>query len=248
LEVKFRHMSEEDRLAPLRYLSTTSKGIAEILSGRFGLRYINTYMGKQMADLVLSAVGMAMKDIESITRKVRKTESNLIYVVSDAEPGEAAAMTATAIRKRLESSGLSANGVLPIEPYVNAVDATGVFPMNELRAVMALESMGMRTQHPETLTYTDLLVSAVKIMRPDVLEEAMRLDDKADADAGIRVLSMIREELAKEPSIRDTEDLVFVLRKREGKEASQKELDIWRFAKERGKEFRNRLIDVMSRL
>jgi hypothetical protein len=245
IEIKFRHRNDNNRLAALGSLETTLKGVAEIYSNRFGLRYINTYFGKQVADRILAAVAAAMKDVDEGLRKVRKTDSNLIYVATDSNIREVEKLANKCLERRLRE--IDQGGQLDFEPSVTVIDSSDKH-VNDLRAALALEGLNMGTRETEVFTYTDQLVSAAKIMKDEVVDKAIsRLKGWARAK-GIIVTRIIRECLDKNPAIRDTEDLVRELRRGDQDKPTAKEIEVWEFATQYGKQLRNRLIDVMSEL
>lgn len=242
IEIKFRHTDEYNRFAPLRVMGLAKKGIAEVMSGDVGLRYINTFYGKHVADHILSSVAHAMSRINNELRRVRKTESNLIYVVENSDSTEIQEKATELINNMIRENGLGRVGLVPSLTGINVGEDVHV---NDLRASLAIKKMGM-VASPEVLTYTDLLIAAVKIMEPAVIDEAIERSDKESIESGRIVLQIIRNQMEKEEGIRDTEDLVWKMRSYD--EDPRKEKSVWDYAHKEGKKFRNRLIDVISSL
>ena len=242
IEIKFRHRDQITRFAPLRAMHITLKGISEIYREGCGLRYINTYYGKQVADRLLSAVAHAMKEIDSELEPVGKTDSNLIYVVGNSNAGDVEKRAIIALYAKIKEFGLDG---LEMEPVPTAIDA-GRAHVNDLRPALALKSLGRPMADLEALTYTDMLVSAASIMDPEVVNEANSRLGNGPKALGEFVLCMIRAQIGREAGIRDTEDIVWSLRMhREGRE---KEDSLFRYAIEMGKQFRNNLIDIIAGL
>ncbi len=254
IEIKFSHTNNEDRFAPLMHISETKKGRAGILSDRFGLSYINTYMGKETADHILSAVAQAMKEFEKSSRyEVNRTSSNLIYVVLDSKnPMMVASTINSLIKKQLETVlGKQANA-LPFIPKAIAINGSKLHS-NDLRAALALNGMGLEHLSTEVLTYTDLLVSAVNAFREEAIRESLSRLNPVAREIGQNVMNLIHNASSAFEGIRDTEDLVWTLRHdmksaKLGQGQQNKENSVWRFAVEYGKQFRNAIIDTISGL
>jgi hypothetical protein len=241
IEIKFRHVDQFSRFYPLRVIGLSKKGIAEIMSGDVGLRYINTFYGKHVADHILSSVAHAMSRIGNELQMVRRTESNLIYVVENSDHQRIASRVSRMISARFREAGLEHVG---LRPSICAIRSEDVH-VNDLRSSLALKRMGMIAK-PEVMTYTDLLIAAVKIIDPLIIDEALERSASSSIQPGKQVIQTIKDQLAKEPAVRDTEDMVY--RIRGSKEDPRLEKSVWEYALNWGKEFRNRLIDVIESL
>jgi hypothetical protein len=249
LEIKFTPIIEADSLAPLEYISVTNKGLAEGLSKRHGVRSFNSNMGHAVADHIIYAVGLAMKEFGEITgRRVMKTDSNFIYVVEGAVPEEAAALATALIARRVNSGRVTSDGHLDFgfRPSIVAIGADGMH-VNDIRAAAELASMGMRGLAPEVLTYADLVIASASLFREEVITEALSAvlrDGGAPRSAGA-AMGTVRDACLRNLAIRDTPDYVWSLR---AQGMSEMEANFWEFAKVWGKRLRNGLIDVISGL
>jgi hypothetical protein len=246
LEMKFRHTNESDKWAAFDFLEKTGKGVAEILSGRFGLRYINTFMGETVADHIIQATAFAMKDLEIETGcRIMQTDSKLMYIVEGLDPE-------ILIKKIRELAKLRIGPVMgsqtaPFIPSPRAIPA-GKKHANDLRAYMALDAMGI-DQPTEALTYLDLMVSATKELKPDVLSRAINKSKKKtfimEANNAFSTMCGL---IYQNSAIRDAEDLVYSIRSRVMVAEKGAEERIWEFARKWGKELRNRLLEVFENL
>lgn len=249
LEIKFSPIIDADGLAPLRYIGITNKGLAEGHSKRHGVRSFNSNMGHAVADHIIYAVGLAMKEYAEITgHKVMKTDSNFIYVIEGAVAQEAAEFAAGLIARRVNSGRVSSDGYLDFgfRPSITAIDSGGMH-VNELRAAIALASMGMRRLDPEVLTYSDLVIASVNIFREEVIAEVLSgilRDADAPQSAGA-VIGAVRGACDAQPAIRDTEDFIW---ERRAQGQFEIEAAFWKFAKMWGKRLRNGLIDAIAGL
>jgi|GEM_PF-5764060 len=249
LEIKFTPTIETDSLAPLEHIAVTNKGLAEGHSKRHGVRSFNSNMGHAVADHIIYAVGLAMKEFEDITgHRVMKTDSNFIYVVEGAVAEEAAAFATGLIARRVNSGRVSPDGHLDFgfRPSIIAIGSDGMH-VNEVRAAAELASMGMRGLSPEVLTYADLVIAAVSLFREEVIAEALgAIFRNAGAPRGAgEAIGVVRDACVRDPAIRDTPDYVWTLRAHGQPET---EADFWEFAKVWGKRLRNGLIDVIAGL
>ena len=243
VEVKFSHRNDSDRLAPLDFIHETGKGLAEILSGRFGLSYINTYMGKQTANHLINLTGMAMKDVEDQGIEVGRTGSNLIFIVAG-EPGTAAEKVNSALAKRMAANGVGRT----MAPGAIAIDASDMHT-NDLRAGLSLRGMDVN-KPTEVLTYLDLIVGAVSIMKREIVSAAFDSVSRSHPDASAHADSVVEtvEKHLDKGAVRGGEDLVWSVRTREGADARSVERSLWQFASAWGKQLRNNLIDLLSGL
>jgi hypothetical protein len=247
LEMKFTHTNESDKWAAFDFLDKTGKGVAEILSGRFGLRYINTFMGESTADHIIQATALAMKDLElEMKCRIMPTDSKLMYVVEGMD-------TETLILKiqelvKIRMGPVMGSHTISFKPSPRAILAADMHA-NDLRAHMALDAMQL--DHPtQALTYLDLMVSAAKELRPEILSMAInqsRLNPQFTIEAS-NAFSTMCGLLYQNPAIRDAEDLIYSIRS--GMMVVQKgaEEKIWEFAKNWGIELRNRLLEVFEKL
>jgi hypothetical protein len=246
LEMKFSHANETDKWAAFDFLEKTGKGVAEILSGRFGLRYINTFMGEAAADHIIQATAYAMKDLEIVMQcRIRRTDSKLMYIVEGSDPE----ILIDRIRElaKLRIGPIMGYEHAPFVPSPRAIYA-GKFHANDLRAHMALHAMDL-DQPTQALTYLDLMVSAAKELKPEVLSAAINgsKEKKFIKDAN-NAFSTMCGLIYQNPAIRDAEDLVYSIRS--GVMVAQKgaEERIWAFARKWGIELRNRLLEEFRKL
>lgn len=246
LEMKFRHMHESDKWAAFDFLEKTGKGVAEILSGRFGLRYINTFMGEAAADHIIAATALAMDDLELEAQcRVLRTDSKLMYIVEGIDPE----ILVQRIKElaQLRIGPLMGGKEAPFQPSPRAIRA-GKRHANDLRALMALDAMGI-DQPTSALTYLDLMVSAAKELKPEVLSAAINGSAKhqfmREANNAFSTMCGL---LFQNPAIRDAEDLVYSIRS--GIMVAQKNAEemVWGFARKWGVELRNRLLEVFGEL
>jgi len=241
--VKFSHISAADRFAPMHLLPKTQKGRAGILSGMLGLSYINTYMGKDVANYIIAAVGEALKKLEGlIACRIRKTDSNLVFVVEEHGSEGLAQKVDGVIRDLVRDIGFY--------PAVTVVDSKGMHS-NDARAALALASMGMGAMPTEVLTYVDLLIAAVNLLKPEVIGEVLgraTIHDGNSLEFGKRVISQISGVCSDNDGVRDAEDYVWTRMVNPAIDVGGRERETWRFAVEHGKQFRNALIDVTAGL
>ncbi len=243
VEVKFSHRSQNDRFAPLDFIHHSKKGLAEIFSGRFGLSYSNTYMGKQASDHLIKLAGMALKDVEGQGMAVGRTGSNLIFIVAGA-PGIAAEKVNAALERRMAANGVGRT----MAPAAIAIDASDMHT-NDLRAALSLEGMGVR-KPTQVLTYLDLIVGAIDIMRREIVSAAFDSVRRAHPNASVHAAGVIAtvERHLEKGAVRGGDDLIWSVRAREGANAKSAERNLWKFASTWGKELRNSLIDLISEL
>jgi len=198
----------------------TRKGFAEIFSGEIGMRGLNTFIGKARANRVLTAISHALDDYALSTNNlVLPTNGGYLSYWVDASPGpETAHLIRDAIAKRIHSR--VRNGIdldLSFEPSVRTMQASGM-SIDDVRARFILKSLGNPLYPTGVLKSTDFLINFIENIKTSVQMDIYR----ALAEEGSRTLHSLdnihtiericSKRQGGRRTIRDTEDLVWVLR------------------------------------
>jgi hypothetical protein len=217
----------------------TKKGHMETMSLLFGMRGFNTFMGKPRTNSILTPITHAMKDLEATGAAVLPVNGGYLQYWADLPDN---GLTAELMRKSLNHRIKCMEGMGPeyanldFEPSVLLIDAKGT-GISELRQRFILKSMGRESLEPQVLDKTDFLINFFENVHPAVQERVfsrmsqegagLSRADRMHVEALRRVCSLRR-------TIRDTEDLVWVLRRDDTLPdeiiASKREHEDWLFS------------------
>lgn len=198
----------------------TRKGFAEIFSGEIGMRGLNTFIGKARANRVLSAITHAMADLAGtgLDSVIPITGGYLSYWVDMSASHQTAETIKETIAGRIRSA--ERNGIdldLSFEPAVRIMDASGM-DISDVRARFILGSLGKGLYPAGVLERTDFLINFIENVRPAVqmdIYQAMA-EEGSPALHDLDNINLIKRVCSKRAggrrTIRDTEDLVWVLR------------------------------------
>jgi hypothetical protein len=222
IEIKLRAEAEDaKKLWPL--LRHTRKGHHEILSGEFGMRGFNTFLGKAVTNKLLSPICGAMFGLaENGGMNVMPVSASYLTYWVNMPPSEHLLNT---IRKAIEETaprgGPAFMGMLG-RPSVSVLDATQV-DVEDVRAKFILKRLGREGSDPRLLFATDFMMNFIENVRDkddrngmNVKEEIYdKLEKKENGGKPIsradrEFMDTIKEICRKRRTIRDTEDLVYV--------------------------------------
>lgn len=220
----------------------TRKGFAEMYSGQFGVRGLNTVIGKTRANGVLGPVIQAMKELDAAgICTLPVNGSHLRYWTDLPEGGNAEELVRKAVDRRLSEAGMSG-----FRAAATVLDARGV-DIADTRALFILKSLEAEHLAPEVLDLSDFVLNFVENIHPIVQGHILgRLGEEGLLGAADRRnMRALSEVCATRRTVRDTEDFLWVLRRDEtlpGRIASRRrELENWLFefsAEKGGRMFR----------
>lgn len=218
----------------------TRKGHAEIFSGVVGMRFLNTILGKARANSVLTPIAQGMGDLKaSGIAVIPVTGGYLQYWLNLAPTETTAALVRGAIERRIRSDvpGDPGYAKLLFDPRVMVLDAANT-AVADTRARFILASLG-RGGAPQELHRTDFLLNYIENVADRVrgsIEAQLALRENGGApitQLDSRYFHMISEICGVRRTIRDTEDLVWVLRNDPGLpgivQRIRKDLEKWIF-------------------
>lgn len=194
----------------------TRKGFSEIFSELFGMRGLNTFTGKAHTNRLLTAVANGVYDAAE-TNGVRSFPVSGCYLRYwiDLPPEQAKKAVQAAIAKRL---GDMANPYKSkFEPEVMALGSVGI-NLSEVRANFVLLSMGLSDLPATVLGQVDFLINFLENVNPiiqqQIFDEMARKSYSGTriGHADERYLRLVRDVYGFRRTIRDTEDLVWILR------------------------------------
>jgi hypothetical protein len=225
IEVKFKATDAEAREV-LKYIANgpgwegTRKGYSEAYSGNFGMRGFNTFIGKARTNSVLTPIAQAFGDLESQKDLTVLPVSGgyLQWFVEMAPNASNLLMVDEMIRRRIHSQIKDdpGYGSFGFEPHIMMLDADGL-PVSQVRSRFILDSLGKKFYPAEVLDRSDFLLSFLEIASSSVQRQTI---ESLATDGGIHVklsdidkMQMVRRICSGRRTIRDTEDLIMVLRK-----------------------------------
>jgi hypothetical protein len=199
----------------------TRKGFAEIFSRKMGMRGLNTFVGKPVANGYMTPIAQALGDLAAggIT-VIPISGSHLQYWVDVPAGDDVAKEVRRAVARRANSAVNLPDHTymnLPLEADVNWVDATGM-NIGDARAAFILKSLGREGAELDLLKRTDFLLNFLEYVRDDVQSDIIeRLQTVRNGGgrvtkADVENMRMIREVCGRRKFTRDTEDLVWTLR------------------------------------
>lgn len=210
---------EEDARELLKFTSDqgawigTKKGFMEIFSRNFGMRGFNTFIGKPRTNSVITPIAHAMADLARSGMAVYPVNgSHLQYWVG--VPADY--FTENQIREAIEAR-ISRDGEgsmrLAFEPSVSLLDANGI-DIQDVRSRFILKSLGRDHLGPELLDMTDFLLNFIENIDPGVQERIFgQLSRQGNGLTAFdhHGIAMLRKVCDIRRTIRDTEDLIWVL-------------------------------------
>jgi hypothetical protein len=237
VEIKLR-IPESDADSLLEVTEDTRKGYAEVFSKHVGMRAFNTFVGKPRANRVLTPITQALGDLgkELDIAVLPVTGGYLQYWLDLPAVNGTAELVRKAIEKRIHSNVKDIGHIrLPFEPVVSMMDATDV-GLSEVRERFILKAIGKGLYPPMILEHTDFLINFVENIKNSVqmpIYEQLATGGNGSPLRDLDNIAMVKEICSKRRTIRDTEDLVWVLRKDEGLpdkiKAKKEELENWLF-------------------
>lgn len=211
----------------------TRKGYSELFSGVGGMRILNTMFGKARANEVLTPIAEAMGEIESKYTSVIPLNGGYLQYWVDALPsgGSVEELVRTTVQRHMGEAGS-----LPFKPVVTVLDASE-YKVPEARAAFILESMGKRECPPQLLDKTDFLLNFIENINPKVqhqIYQTLTMGPNHIRISDLARMQQLRRICSSRRTIRDTEDLVWKLRKDPvnhlgADDSKKKELEEWLF-------------------
>ncbi len=199
----------------------TRKGFAEIFSGNTGMRGLNTFVGKPVANGYMSAIAHAMGDLaEAGVKVVPISGSHLQYWLSAPAGEETAEMVREAISRRINAPEATEDHKymsLELTPRVAWMDATQR-DLDDVRARFILDSLEKQHYPVQMLARTDFLLNFIEYLNQAVQDDIFgQLALERNGRAPIEVedldnIGMIRYMCSRRKFIRDTEGLIWTLR------------------------------------
>ncbi len=217
VDIKLGITAKEARA--LRHLiEITRKGYSEVHSGKLGIRGTNTFLGKSITNTLLTPVAQAMGELTGKVA-VRPVAGGYLRYWVDLPPNES---TVRAIREAIQMKApkrrSSAYLQLLSDPVISILDAENV-DVSDVRCLFILQSMGKKNYEPWVLDAADSILNIIENIDPDVQDEiydSLASSGRAVSEMDIRYMKLIRRICEERRTIRDTEDLVWVLRKDKG--------------------------------
>jgi len=224
LEIKLKADERESRkLLPFTKDTAgwkgTKKGFAEAYSGVFGIRGFNTFLTPAETNFILSPIPNAMKDLQIRTGvDIKPKNGGYQHYWADMDSGSATIeLIRKAVERRIHCKEDLGPGYadLGFEPSITVLDAKGM-DVSEVRARFILKSLGREYCAPQALDMTDFLLNFIENVHP-IFQQRVYAGLSSDG-GGMSIMDKKNIEAlewvcAQRRTIRDTEDLVWVLRK-----------------------------------
>ncbi len=195
----------------------TRKGFAEIFSGRFGMRGLNTFVGKARANSILTPIAWAMHDVANSTAVLPLNGGYLQYWVDLPPSGDTRTLIEKAVARRLRSNAPKHIDV-PFKPLVTVLDASQM-PLADVKERFILEALGKGTTYPAgILDRTDFMLNFLENIDPKVQKLVyMKMARKENGSTPIlksdlEYIDYIREICLHRRTTRDIEDVLHILR------------------------------------
>jgi hypothetical protein len=247
--------------------SETRKGFSEVYSGNFGMRGFNTFMGKARANSIFTPITWAMHDISTheVNGKpvmVLPLSGGYLEYWVDLPPTETTRELIThRINTRIHSTNTDpayAN-LASFRPVISMLDATKV-DIRDAKARFILDSLGTEAKgHPSAvLARMDFLLNFMENVHKRVQEDIYsRLGERRNggiplSDIDWDNIAMIRHICSQYRTVRNPEDLVWIIRAGEGLPSRVKEvrdkLEGWlfTFARERVESIQHLLAEKIA--
>ena len=228
VEIKLTPQNMDDARALLQFISDgwgvryglkgtigTRKGFAEAYSGRFGIRGFNTFLGKAGANRFLTPITHALLDVENGVvgpgAEVIPISTSYLQYWVDLPPDEARLLVKAAIEERVHGgrSDDVTRADLMFNPSLIVLEASQT-RVADVRARFILASLERGRDPAERLAQTDFLVNFIENVGKTVQDETyeklgLNSQDRANIETIAKICKVRR-------TIRDTEDLVWILR------------------------------------
>ncbi len=272
VEVRFA-MSEEDAMAILPFTKDdwgmayglrdtvgTRKGFNSLFSLLAGMSFFNTFLGKDRANEVLTAVVKAFEDIRAAGKEVIPVSGGYLQYWIDLPPAEETARRIEAkIRERIHSKRRGETGYVSIgmEPVVSVIDATTV-TREDLRSRSILNSLGYSRFAPSTLGNMDFVLNFFENIHDDVQKEVRRRVaihngglPMSEEDLGrMRLLSVVCDEKkGGRRTIRDAEDVLHTLLNDDAlpDEVKSRRMELWEWFPRFANEWKERMHMLLAK-
>lgn len=212
----------------------TRKGYAEIFSGRGGMRFLNTFLGKARANRILTPIAKAMGDVAATPVNVMPISGGYLqYWVDNNDKYATREIVELAIRKRFSEAREGDLGYLDLDfgPVIDIVPASSV-SVEDTRARFILDSLSRVDDGPLLLERTDFMLNFIENISTDVQSGIFgNLERMGGTDR--RFISRLESVCAARRTIRDVEDLIWTLREDRGLDgelrAERKDIEKWVF-------------------
>ncbi len=201
----------------------TRKGFAEIYGGLFGMRGMNTFLGKSITNGMMTTIAFGMMDLaKEGVHVVPVSRGHLKYWVGLPQGQDTMRMIEAAIRRRT-NSGKNHDDYsyldLSLQPKITCMDATGR-DLSEVSAEFIINSIkGSMKDYPVSiLDQSDFLVNFIEYVRYDIQQEILekvtknRTNNISKENPGMETIKMMRKICSNNKFIRDTEDFIWTLR------------------------------------
>lgn len=219
IEIKFAISEEEAKvLAPI-IIDVTRKGHAEAGSGKMGMRGLNTFLGKPEANELLTVIAQAMGSLTEFGIPTLPVSSGYLTYWCDLKPkaindGILVAMIKKMIEEKTPTNGPDYLRLLaqPAITMINVSDHQGM-KIEDVRKMLIIASLGRSNGDANILDKTDFIVNVAENIKEtvqDAIYEELRGTEITKAD--IEKLGLIRSICHLRRTLRDTEDLVWVIR------------------------------------
>jgi hypothetical protein len=192
----------------------TSKGYAAAFSGNLGMSAGNTFFGKARENNILTSVAQAMGEFSREHGTVLPMNGGHLAYWVDAAPNE---LTVDLIKKAI-ARRLHGDLGIGLEPSIIIVDAEGM-KLPDMRARFILNSMGKDLYPPQVLDMTDFVLNFIENVHPAYQQQIYEALAKKE-NGGARVsmedldnMQMLRRICSSRRTIRDTEDVVWTMRR-----------------------------------
>jgi hypothetical protein len=196
----------------------TRKGFAELFSGRGGMRFLNTFLGKARANKVLTPIAQAMGDLQKSGVDVMPVSgSYLQYWTSLDDTPENRKMIQDAINRRIHAEEIVGNEYVSLDFDATIDMVHSDMDVSDVRARFILNSLDKENEHVSVLDKADFLLNFFEningYIQNRIYEHLSQNGGKRITEEDKENIKLVRWLCSTRRTIRDLEDLVWTLRR-----------------------------------
>jgi|GEM_PF-3203340 len=196
----------------------TRKGFAELFSGRGGMRFLNTFLGKARANKVLTPIAQAMGDLQKSGVDVMPVSgSYLQYWTSLDDTPENRKIIQDAINRRIHAEEIIGNEYVSLDFDATIDMVHSDMDVSDVRARFILNSLGKENEHVSVLDKADFLLNFFEningYIQNRIYEHLSQNGGKRITEEDKENIKLLRWLCSTRRTIRDLEDLVWTLRR-----------------------------------
>lgn len=195
----------------------TRKGFAELFSGRGGMRFLNTFLGKARANKILTPIAQAMGDLKKSGVDVMPVSgSYLQYWTSLDDTPENRKRIQDAIGRRIHAEETTDNKYVDLgfDAIVDMIHSD--MDVSDVRARFILNSLDKEDEHVTALDKADFLLNFFenvhKYVQNEIYEHLSQNGGRRITEEDKENIGLVRWLCSRRRTIRDVEDLVWTLR------------------------------------